>query len=392
MENRKKVVFIILDGLGDGPVKNGSLEKAKTPNIDKMKKEHGVCGGMMTLGKNIVPHSDDAHLVLFGYSMKKDYVGRGPYEALGAGLKMNKGDIAFRANFATVKKGVVVDRRAGRIKTEIAHKVAKHISKTKIDGHEITFAPTTEHRGVLIIKGKGLTDKINQTDPGKTGVAWIKCKPEKPTAKKTAELVNKWTEWAHEKLEAQTWTRKTPKPNFILARGVGSYKKVETIQQKFGIRSVCIAGGALYKGVAKFVGMNTPDIKGATGDKNTDLNAKFNSVINYLKTNDLVFLHIKGPDSFSHDKDCKGKKQFVEKVDKFLPKLTEKADYIIITGDHSTPCTNGDHSADPVPFLLWGKNLVPDTSSFTNLNSPEGELGIFEGKEVMKSIEKMIKN
>jgi len=387
----KKVVLLIMDGLGDGPTDNGSLAKAKTPNIDNMKKEHGVCGGMITLGKGITPHSDNAHLVLFGYPLNRYYVGRGTYEALGAGIRMKPGDIAFRANFATVKDNIVIDRRAGRIKTEIAHKIAQHIKHINIEGVDITFTPTIEHRGVVLLRGKGLSHRITGTDPHKINVRWARCKPLNKKAKKTAEIINKYMVWVHQQLEKVKTQRKL-KPNFLLLRGAGYYKKVPSIKERFGIRAVAVAGGALYKGVARFVGMDTPDIKGATGDKHTDLNAKFNSAYNYLRTNDLVFLHIKATDSFSHDKDCKGKQKFIEKVDKHILKLTKRADYIMITGDHSTPCTLGEHSADPVPFMLWGKGIDPDNVRFNDVDALKGALKTFYGKEVMKSIVKLIKN
>lgn len=390
-KNRKKVILLIMDGLGDGPNKNGSLAMANKPNMNRMKKEHGVCGQMITIKKGYAPHSDDAHLVLFGYPLNRYYVGRGTYEALGAGIKMKPGDIAFRANFATVKDGIIVDRRAGRIDTITAHKIGEKIKRTVIDNVEVKFLPTVEHRGVVLLRGKGLSHRVTDTDPHETGVPWAECKPLNKKAKKTAEIINKYMEWIHQQLE-KVKTRRKLKPNILLLRGAGYYKKVPSIKERFGIRAAAVAGGALYKGVARFVGMKTPDVQGATGDKHTNLNAKINATINLLKNNDLVFLHIKATDSFSHDMDCKGKKRFIEKVDKYLPKLTKVADYIMVTGDHSTPCTLGKHSADPVPFMLWGKNIEPDNVAFDDVNAGCGVLGTFYGKEVMKSIVELIKS
>jgi 2,3-bisphosphoglycerate-independent phosphoglycerate mutase len=36
--------------------------------------------------------------------MPSHYRGRGSFEAMGAGLPMEKGDVAFKCNFATVSK------------------------------------------------------------------------------------------------------------------------------------------------------------------------------------------------------------------------------------------------------------------------------------------------
>ena len=45
---------------------------------------------------------------------------RGVVEALGCGMKIDIGDVAFRGNWATLdEKGLIVDRRAGRIREGI---------------------------------------------------------------------------------------------------------------------------------------------------------------------------------------------------------------------------------------------------------------------------------
>ena len=62
--------------MGDLPIKElgnkTPLEAATTPNLDRFAKD-GVTGIMYVLGKGIRPNSDEAHLTLFGYDLKKDY-------------------------------------------------------------------------------------------------------------------------------------------------------------------------------------------------------------------------------------------------------------------------------------------------------------------------------
>jgi len=114
-----KALMLICDGLADRPLpKLGNrtpLEIANTPNMDWLAKR-GVCGLMDTIAPGIPPGSDTAHLALLGYDPFETYTGRGPFEAAGAGVELQAGDVAFRANYATVDGDFIVkDRRAGRV-------------------------------------------------------------------------------------------------------------------------------------------------------------------------------------------------------------------------------------------------------------------------------------
>jgi len=113
---------MVVDGLSERPLpeldNKTPLEKAQTPNFDRMAKE-GICGEVSPFWfpEQKYPRSDTAHLGLFGYDPSKYYLNRGPYEAAGAGAELKEGDIALRANFGTVDENLkIIDRRAGRIK------------------------------------------------------------------------------------------------------------------------------------------------------------------------------------------------------------------------------------------------------------------------------------
>ena len=111
-----KILFIIIDGLGDQPIKElgnkTPLEAARTPNLDFLAK-NGICGLIESFRfpKEKVPTSEGSHIGLFGY--QNYFLGRGPYEAAGIGMKMKQGDVALRVNFGTVNNTFkVIDRRA----------------------------------------------------------------------------------------------------------------------------------------------------------------------------------------------------------------------------------------------------------------------------------------
>ncbi|MEW6722530.1 MAG: phosphoglycerate mutase, partial [Candidatus Micrarchaeota archaeon] len=158
----KKAILLILDGLGDLPTPKTPLQAAKKPNLDRLARD-GITGMMSPVAKYVVPGSDVAHLNILGYDPAVFYRGRGPLEALGLGIRLQDGDVAFRANFATQKDGKIADRRAGRIATADAAALSKYLSM-KIGDTEAIFRSSTEHRGALVLRGKGLSAHVNSTD------------------------------------------------------------------------------------------------------------------------------------------------------------------------------------------------------------------------------------
>ena len=114
-----KIVFVLLDGVGDLPHPDlegkTPLEAAITPNMDRLAR-NGSMGQVISVGKGIAPESDIAVFNMLGYKFKhNDYAGRGVVEAIGIGIDFKDGDLALRGNFATLNDdGVIIDRRAGR--------------------------------------------------------------------------------------------------------------------------------------------------------------------------------------------------------------------------------------------------------------------------------------
>src|SRR5215510_15948554 len=118
-----KLVLVVMDGLGDIATKQNNyltpLEAARTPNLDALSKDSAQ-GRMIPLVPGLTPGSGPGHLGLFGYDPLEVQVGRGVIEALGLGMELKPGDVCARANFCTLDgNGIVTDRRAGRIATEI---------------------------------------------------------------------------------------------------------------------------------------------------------------------------------------------------------------------------------------------------------------------------------
>src|SRR3989344_2177211 len=222
------VILLIIDGLGDLPMPKTALQAARTPNLDALAEE-GITGMLSPLGQGVIPTSDTSHLQLLGYDLREFYPGRGPLEALGMDIKMQKGDVAFRANFATVKNGRIVDRRAGRIGTEEARKLERDVNM-KIEDVRIIFKSSVEHRGALVLRGTGLSTRIYDTHH--TG-EMATCKPldASPEARKTARIVDQFTKAVKEKLERNPVNKGRKLPaNTVLLRSAGSYRNVPPLQ------------------------------------------------------------------------------------------------------------------------------------------------------------------
>jgi len=399
----KKIILIVCDGMGDLPIpefgNKTPLEAANTPNMDYLSK-NGVNGLMYVLGKGVRPNSDEAHLTLFGYDLATDYPGRGPIEAAGVGFVLEEGDIAIRANLATVDNELkVLDRRCGRI--EDTSPLISELDGMEIGGIKFFLKAGTGHRVALVMRGKRLSDKITNSDvhyvtEDKVIEDWLGLKvntvepmDNSSDAKHTAEVLEKFLKQANKILEANPLNQERekqglPKGNYLLTRGPGYYKKLVGFKEKYNLNAGCIAGAGLYKGLGIMAGMKLIDVPGATGLPNTNVLAKIEAAIDQIKNFDFIFVHIKPTDIFGENGDAIGKKDFIDKIDLALGGLKEVEAKIIITADHSTPCVFKDHSADPVPLLIYGSGANPDViEKFGELYCQKGGIGKIDGKDFM---------
>jgi len=397
----KKVLMVVIDGASDRGVRT-PLSCAEKPNLNKLAKM-GINGIMDTISPGIRPGSDTAHLALLGYDPFKYYTGRGPIEAAGVGIELKEGDVAFRVNFGTVEGDgsvfdkVVVDRRAGRISEtdELVKAVNEGVDLSKF-GVEFIFKRGSGHRGALVLRDD-LSDKVSDVDPKKIGENVKMCKPlvEDEKAKKTAEIVNYFVQKSHEILDTH-WLNEErakkglPKANVLLLRGAGKVPHIPKFEDRYGMKLAVIAGTALIKGIGRLLGGDVIEVEGATGGKDTDLNAKVSATLKALEDYDFVLLHIKATDEYGHDGDFEGKRKFIEKVDKALEPLLG-LDFskvcLIVTADHSTPVSVRDHTADPVPItIVYDEVRSDDVDEFSELKAYKGGLCRIRGLDLMNII------
>lgn len=391
------VLLVIIDGLSDRPV-NGKtpLSSASKPNLDSFA-EKGINGIMDTIAPGVRPGSDTSHLALLGYDPYKYYSGRGPIEAAGVGIDVKPGDVAFRVNFATVEgegsvfDKVVVDRRAGRIE-DTSELIEAIREKVKLPV-EFFIEKGTGHRAAVVFRGEGLSDRVSDTDPKAVGKKVKACTAiGDESARKMAEIVNEFMQQAHEVLDEHPVNRERAekgllKANAVLLRGAGEMPHIPKFEERTGLKLCVVAATALIKGVGRIAGGEVVTPEGATGNKKTDLGAKFRAAKDALKNYDVVLLHVKATDELGHDGDFEGKKAFIEKLDSNIASLFDldiSENCIIITADHSTPVKVKDHTADPVPVLMVHEDVrKDDVKSFSEFEAYKGGLCRIRGKDLL---------
>lgn len=374
-----KIVLLVMDGLGGLPREAGGpteLEAASTPNMDRLARE-GMVGLMHMIGVGISPGSGPGHLGLFGYDPLTSLIGRGVLEAVGIGESLTAQDVAARGNFCTVDdNGVITDRRAGRISTEECARMVGLIQDITLPGVDLIVKPVRDYRFVLILRGYGLSDGLNETDPQKVGAKPLAVEPQEasPEAVRTAELVNQWIEAVQQRIKDQR------PANMVTLRGWSREPGLPRFEDIFKLNAAALAVYPMYKGLASLVGMTLVHGLANLDDQLKALREQWSSF-------DFFFVHHKYTDSRGEDGDFEGKVKEIEKVDRVIPQILDlKPDVLVITGDHSTPSVLKSHSWHPVPVLLWAPGTTranPDVSAFGESQCLRGALGQFLAKDLM---------
>lgn len=378
-DNGSKIILFVWDGLGGiqgGPEGKTELEAARTPNADRLVAE-ACCGLFEPVYPGVTPGSGPGHLGLFGYDPREYQIGRGALEAVGVGFDFRHGDVAARLNFCTLDaQGRITDRRAGRIPNEESKKVVATLAAAvkEVDGVEVLWSPVKEHRALLVLRGEGLGDGLEDTDPQKTGVAPldVRVRDDSKESARTAAVARKVLAQAMKAIAGEK------KANGVLARGFAKRPHWPTMHERFGVRAAVVAGTPMYRGVAKLVGMEEQP---ATNEVAKDVA----SVAAAWDKYDFFFLHYKHTDKAGEDGDFDAKVHYIEEADSALPALVAlRPDVLIVTADHSTPSAMKGHSWHPVPALLWAKTARRDAvREFHEVACLAGGLGLRPSMHLM---------
>lgn len=372
----KKILLLVLDGLGGLPVETGGLtelETARTPILDALVPEGG-CGLHDPVAKGITPGSGPGHLGLFGYDPLVYTIGRGVLEALGIEFDLRDGDVAVRGNFCTVDaRGEIEDRRAGRLPTEESAPLCELLDEIQVPGARWFVRPVKEHRFLVVARpDEPQESDIDDTDPEMTGVPPLPVVARSEASRPLADMFAAWVDAARETLASQS------RGNMVLLRGFAQLPDWPRFPDVFGVKAFAAAAYPMYRGVARLVGME------AVGVDDT-LDALAEELERRIDDYDFFFLHVKGTDKAGEDGDFDRKVRIIEEVDAIMPRLLAAGpDVVLVTGDHSTPAVMGSHSWHPVPFLMHGgPSRSESATSFGETECQSGSLGRLHSWELL---------
>ena len=138
----------------------------------------GVFGVHDPVQSGLACGSDTAHMSIFGYDPLKNYEGRGVFEAMGSGLEVKPGDIAFKSNFAymNLETGIVERRRVDRTFHDWGVPLCDVLNGMALPDypeHSVECMYATEHRCAIKLSGPRLSSLITGNDPLKDNLPLI---------------------------------------------------------------------------------------------------------------------------------------------------------------------------------------------------------------------------
>lgn len=411
----RPVLFVVLDGLGDDPVPElddrTPLEAAATPHLDRLARD-GAQGLCTVVGEDVAPESDVAVMALLGYDPHGDHPGRGPVEAMGTGMELREGDLAWRCNFATVEEWPrLADRRAGRdLDEQEAAELAEIVNReVELPGASFELRATVGHRAALVIRDdEGPLVPVSNTDPayerrGPVGVALEdfemsldEAHPVEGTdpqrAQRAAELTNLWSRRVHEVLDASEANARRREAgrlpaNAVLVRDAGTKPStLEPITERFARSFACFVEMPVEAGISQLVGMQEIDVPSG-GDDHDRYASWAEQAVRSCREHDVLYIHIKGPDVPAHDGDWAWKRDVIATIDeaffgRLLPEVGDEVT-LLVTADHATSSVRAAHTADPVPYLVHGPLEADATSRFGEREAGDGALPRRKGPQLM---------
>lgn len=399
----KKCILILLDGLGDRSFPElghqTPLQAAETPVLDELSARgaNGLYHAAL-LGQALP--SENAHFTMFGYDME-EFPGRGALEALGAGINLEKDEVALLSHFVSLSESrgnLILEKGKPELSADEIAILADTIRYYETDGIKIRFHSTGGIRGIVSLCGD-VVPFVTDSDPITEAMPLIEVTPwlshiNSAAAKKTAAGLKSYLVQAYRRLENHTLNRSRRAEGKVVVNGLvtqraGRLKSVTPFTERYGLRGISLASGLVYRGLSAYLGIELEKVVD-TGNPGKDIAERLELARGFLDNFDFIHIHTKAPDEAAHTKDPLYKKAVIESLDRGIgraiaPILADPDIFVIVTSDHSTPSAGPlIHSGESVPIMFWGSGVRRDrVDRFDEVSVVSGALGVIRGMELM---------
>ncbi len=402
-----KHIIILGDGMADLPVERLGgktlLQYANKPMMDQLAKE-GCCGRLITVPEGFPPGSEVANTAILGYDLNKVYEGRGPLEAASIGYEMADDDFAIRCNIITLEEGKIITHNGGNLETKDASVLIDYLNE-HLGSDRVKFICGIQYRHLLVIKG-GNKHVVCAPPHDHPNEEWrpLLVKAEIPEAQETADLINELILKSQELLAKHPFNVEKARHGERQANSIwpwsGGYRpSMETLMQQYPqIKSGAVISAVdLIQGIGKYAGLRIIKVPGATGLANTNYEGKAQAAIEALKKDDFVFVHVEASDEAGHDGDLELKLKTIEYLDqRLITPIYKEVDTwqepvcIAVLPDHLTPVEMRIHVGQPVPFLIWHRDIkADDVQQYDEVACMQGAYGLLKLNEFMKELMKI---
>jgi 2,3-bisphosphoglycerate-independent phosphoglycerate mutase len=382
------------------------LQYAHKPTMDLLARQ-GRTGRLITVPEGFPPGSEVANTAILGYDLNKVYEGRGPLEAASIGYDMADGDLALRCNIITLADGKIVTHNGGNLQTADARVLIDYLNQ-HLGSERVRFIAGIQYRHLLIIKG-GSKHIVCAPPHDHPNEAWqpLLVRPEENapddnelSAEQTANLLNDLILKSQQLLAEHPFNQERAARGERQANSIwpwsGGYRpSMATLMQQYPqVKSGAVISAVdLIQGIGRYAGLHIVKVEGATGLADTNYEGKAQAAIEALKHHDFVFLHVEASDEAGHDGDLELKLKTIEYLDQRLVKPIYEATLqwsdpvaIAVLPDHLTPVEMRIHVGQPVPFLIYHRDIEPDdVQRYDEVSCASGGYGLLRLQEFMQT-------
>jgi 2,3-bisphosphoglycerate-independent phosphoglycerate mutase len=396
-------MLIVLDGLGDRAYTEFKhrtpLQAARTPFLDHLA-ELGANGSFHASLQGQALPSESAHLAIFGYT-PESFPGRGPLEALGAGIDLAMSDVAVLSHFASLEQnsqGLLLKNGKLSVGRDEIEQLVSLASDFEHGGVRVCFHHTHKAYGIVTLHGE-VAPFFTDTDPVIENMLLIEPLPFEGYEQDVAvgngvAALKSYLLHIYDALEGHPVNlvrRQAGRDSIdgMVTQRAGRLKPVRPFRQRYGLNGLSVASGLVYQGIGRFIGMDFSKVTDSA-DPGGDLAWRIGEAHRALTEYDFVHVHTKVPDEAAHTKDPERKKAAIEALDAGLaqslpPVLEDPNVLVVVTSDHSTPSAGPlIHSGETVPLIFCGNGVRPDdVDSYDEVAALRGALGQVRGPELM---------